>query len=262
MSLLQIFLLANVFILGIAATVAVQHAYSHFLHKRHPEKDHNALKDSPLPQKLKERLLREARDNFKDALDSSADSLRHDLKSTTDRINLHLEELGNDIVHKEVERYREQLDKLYNSADKDVADAVSGLNEYIKEHGQSLGALSEEAKTVITGANKDIEAYKDNLKTKLDELYQLSDSAVADAGAEITQHTQEVKQQLSKEIAAEKQLLIEKFETKMSDAVASFLLETLKHNVDLGAQSEYLTSMLEEHKKELIEGVSDETRTT
>jgi hypothetical protein len=43
--------------------------------------------------------------------------------------------------------------------------------------------------------------------------------------------------------------------------VASFLNETLQHNVDLGGQTEYLLSMLEEHKADFIREVgSDETK--
>jgi hypothetical protein len=32
----------------------------------------------------------------------------------------------------------------------------------------------------------------------------------------------------------------------------------MQHNVDLGAQSTYLTTMLEEHKTELTKGIIDE----
>jgi hypothetical protein len=47
-------------------------------------------------------------------------------------------------------------------------------------------------------------------------------------------------------------------DTKLADAVTSFLMETLQHNVDLGAQSAYLTAMLDEHKDELVKGVKHE----
>jgi hypothetical protein len=49
--------------------------------------------------------------------------------------------------------------------------------------------------------------------------------------------------------------LAAQLEEKLSDAVSSFLLEALQHSVDLGAQAQYLTTVLEEHKAELIEGV-------
>ena len=59
---------------------------------------------------------------------------------------------------------------------------------------------------------------------------------------------------------AEKQRLLQQIDTKLADAVASFLMETLQHNVDLGAQSAYLTAMLEEHKTDFAKELSDESR--
>jgi hypothetical protein len=58
-------------------------------------------------------------------------------------------------------------------------------------------------------------------------------------------------------VAAEKQKMIELMDTKLADAVGSFLVETLQHNIDLGAQTAYLTAQLEEHKAELVKGVSE-----
>jgi phenylpyruvate tautomerase PptA (4-oxalocrotonate tautomerase family) len=63
---------------------------------------------------------------------------------------------------------------------------------------------------------------------------------------------------LAEELANEKQRLAQLLDTKLADAVASFLVETLGKEVDLGAQAAYLTSMLEAHKDELIKGVTDE----
>jgi hypothetical protein len=41
--------------------------------------------------------------------------------------------------------------------------------------------------------------------------------------------------------------------------VVSFLIETLQHDIDLGAQSAYLTKVLEEHKDDFKQGVSSES---
>ena len=63
---------------------------------------------------------------------------------------------------------------------------------------------------------------------------------------------------MTEEITNEKEKLIQQIDTRLADAVTSFLIETLGHNVDLGAQNKYLIEMLEEHKPELIKGVKDE----
>mgnify|MGYP003296595883 CR=1 FL=1 len=63
---------------------------------------------------------------------------------------------------------------------------------------------------------------------------------------------------MKEDVAAEKARLIAQIDTKLADATVSFLLETLQHNVDLGAQTAYLTGVLEEHKDEFKKEVSDE----
>ena len=50
--------------------------------------------------------------------------------------------------------------------------------------------------------------------------------------------------------------IIGQLDTKIADGIASFLVETLQHNVDLGAQTAYLTAQLEEHKADLIREIA------
>ena len=105
--------------------------------------------------------------------------------------------------------------------------------------------------------------------SSLEELRKQAEANILKAQTEIDSHQAEIKKQLAKnqaeleakmleEVANEKKALIEQLDTKLADAVASFLTETLGHNVDLGAQNAYLTAMLDEHKKEIIKGVVDE----
>lgn len=63
---------------------------------------------------------------------------------------------------------------------------------------------------------------------------------------------------LAEEIAAEKDRLVQQIDTKLADAVTSFLTDTLQHDIDLGAQSAYLINQLEQHKAELAKSVRDE----
>ena len=60
-------------------------------------------------------------------------------------------------------------------------------------------------------------------------------------------------------VEAEKKKVIEKFEQKMGDIVAGYLVEILGTNVDLGAQRGYLFTTLEAHKDELKQAISDGT---
>lgn len=258
-SMLQLFLYIDVFVLGVLLTIGIQHAYSHYLQTRHPERlHHDPSKEGGLPQEVKERLLKDSRDNFQNILDTSADRLQHDLKSTSDRINLHLEELGNKIIDQEMKRYRQELDQQYKHADKNVDTVAAEITQYIEEHKEKLGKLHEQTDTIIHSTNADITEYKNELKKKLEYLHQQADDAISDVSGEITEYKEDLKQKLAAEVAEEKQQLLKQIDTKLADAVTSFLLETLQHNVDLGAQSSYLTSVLEEHKDELAKEAGNE----
>ncbi|HET8883889.1 MAG TPA: hypothetical protein VFM68_00255 [Candidatus Saccharimonadales bacterium] len=213
-TLLQLFLLANVFLIGVLTALAVRHAYAHF----RPPTQHESDKPHPTPQRMnlppavKERLLRSSQANFEAILNRSASELQHDLKATSIQLNRQLEKLGAEIVSDEMKRYRESLDKL-----------------------------RQQAEATLGGAQTEIANHQAELKVKLAE------------------RQTELEAKLTEDMTAEQQRLVAQIDTKLADAVASFLTETLQHNVDLGAQSAYLTAMLEEHKAELTKGVTDET---
>ena len=103
----------------------------------------------------------------------------------------------------------------------------------------------------------------------LDELQAHTQLSISSAQNEITIHQEELKAQLAErqtelnaqlanEMALKKEQLVSELDTKLADAVASFLIETLGHDVDLGAQSAYLTKMLDEHKEEITKGIKNE----
>jgi F0F1-type ATP synthase membrane subunit b/b' len=201
-TLLQLFLVIDVFFMGALAAVAARHAYAHFKPPQHePEKPHAPSQNGHLPPAVREHLLEAAQSKFQGVLDSSAEELQHDLQSTAERLNKQLDKVGTDIVGKEMVHYQAELIELRKKAE----EAIGG------------------------------------------------------AQAEITTHQAELKAKLEEDMAAEKQRLVQQLDTKLADAVASFLLETLQHNVDLGAQAAYLTTMLEEHKADFTKGISDET---
>lgn len=105
-------------------------------------------------------------------------------------------------------------------------------------------------------------------RLSLDELREQAKAAFATAESEITAHQaeldkalderrKELEAKLGEEMAAEKAKLIKQMDSHLSDAVISFIIETLQHNVDLGAQTAYLTNVLEENKEQLKKEVVD-----
>jgi F0F1-type ATP synthase membrane subunit b/b' len=99
----------------------------------------------------------------------------------------------------------------------------------------------------------------DEVRKHLETIGGASEKEVAEQRAQLAQKLAEdieaEKRDAVQAIMAEKQQLLQQIDTKLADAVTSFLVETLQHNVDLGAQMTYLTSVLEEHKDELKEGL-------
>jgi F0F1-type ATP synthase membrane subunit b/b' len=207
-TLLQIFLLINVFLIGALTTVAVQHAYAHFRPRSKTDKPQPA---PGLPPAVRKQILETAQADFQAVLEKSAVELQRELHGTAVSLNQRIAKTGAEVVNSEMERYHAQLDELRKQAE------------------QSIG-----------GAEKQIAGHQEELKTKLAEKQA------------------ELEAKLTEEMAAEKQHLVQQMDTKLADAVASFLTETLQHDIDLGAQSRYLIAMLEEHKAEISKGVVDE----
>lgn len=207
-TLIQIFLLANVFLAGILAAIAAQHAYAHFRPHEDHKKNEEVLLGGHLPPELKNKLLQEAEASFKAVLEKSAGDLQRDLAVTSAQLNKSLGKVGTETLETEMRRYRAEL-----------------------EH------VRGEAEALLQKASTEIHEHQTHIK------------------AQYAEQQEALKAKLAIEVAAEKDALVKQMDTKLGDAMASFLAEALGHEVDLGAQSTYLTSMLEKHKAEIIEGV-------
>ncbi len=114
------------------------------------------------------------------------------------------------------------------------------INDEMTRYNQDLDKLMHQTEVSLNSAQTDIDKHQAELTSKIAEQQTILEA------------------QLAEKMAAQEQTMLQNLDTKLADAVASFLTETLQHNVDLGAQSTYLTTMLDEHKAEIIGGVSRE----
>lgn len=219
---LQIFLLINVFILGAAIALAIEHWWLH----THP-RDFNVDPNDPnggvhLPMAVKERLLRVAETDYQDVIDRSVSGFKSDLKDTTAKINDTLTQLSGSILGEEMDRYK-----------------------------KTLNELREKAEQTRSQAQTDVERHQAELEALIVERQKMLETTF------IERHTA-LEKQAEADIAAAKKAYIERIDTKLADAVTSFLSTTLQYNADLGAQEPYLLAELEKHKNELIKEVTDE----
>lgn len=136
------------------------------------------------------------------------------------------------------------------------------LNERQAELEANLARRHAEVRTGLSEQQEKIEADLVLHQTELESALTEREASLAkiqtklDAELETRRHELETK--LNQEIEAKRAFLEQQMDSKLSDAVMAFLLEALQHNIDLGSQSTYLTTLLEENKAELKQGVQND----
>lgn len=293
---LQIFLLINVFVIGVVLAFAFQHARAHFK----PEKQEKEVKKHLplLPLDTRQRIIEEAEEDYQKVLHRAALELEKNLEATTGRLNAQLDKMGGGIVEDEMQRYKAGLDELR----KETAHSIGSAQAEIESHQNELRAklaerqaemdakLAErqaELEATLAARTTELEAEFKQRQAEYSKKQQDIEAQLAQHQAELTaalkerelkleQHQDELdneliesqkkhaekqaqlEEKLEQEMAAKREALTKQLETKVGDTIAAFLTETLGHNVDLGAQTTYLTSVLEENKEELIRSIRDD----
>lgn len=157
------------------------------------------------------------------------------------------------LLHAAKANFQIVLEKSANQLQRDLESTGAQLNKQLEKLGSkiiddeteryqtTLHLLRDQAEATINGAQADVTQHQADIQTYL------------------TEHQAKLEAELNAKMTAEHDRLVQQLDTKLADAVSSFLVETLQHNVDLGAQSTYLTAMLEEHKDELTKGMKNDT---
>jgi len=253
---LQIFLLADALIIGALISTAFRHALAHFKPQKH---DAEKVKQPvQLSTEIKDKLINAAQANFQKVINGAADDLQHDLKITAASLDKQLAKIGNQIIEDELKSYKNNLELLRKQAAATIVNAESEA----AEHNAEIKSKMSDHQTAMESEFKEhqIELAKRqaNLDAKLSERQTALEAEFNERQAGLTKRQAELEAKLDEEMAGEKQKLVSQMETKLADAVAAFLTETLQHNIDLGAQGDYLTALLEEHKDELVRDMKDE----
>ena len=200
------FLTVNALLIGIVATIAVQHAFAHYRPKEEKKPEVQSM-PKMLPE-MKQKLLAEAEEKFRQQITAATNGLQKDIEKTTAELSTHVTNIGGDIISVEMKRYRDSLEALRRQTDQIIKQAQSSITEHQSD-------LNGQLETMRAELQKKMEA----------------------------------------DLAAEKEHLIGQIDTKLTDAVTAFLHETLQHEVDLGAQTEYILGMLEEHKDTIAQEI-------
>lgn len=170
---------------------------------------------------------------------------------------LHLApEVRQQLLDQAAERFHKELETASKELGQNVKATAAELNgglqkiggeiiqDEMKRYHNSLEELRAQTEIAIGGAQTTIKDHQTELT------------------AAIEAKRAELETSMNAEVELEKQKLIAQIDTRLGDAVASFLIETLGHDVDLGAQTAYITAQLDAHKDEFKRGVQGEVSST
>lgn len=214
MSFLQIFLIVNAFILGVVITLAIQYLMEHRRGKKKPTAA--PVAPTPITPEVRERISKQAEANFQGIVNRSGLQLQSELGTTSTQLNKLLEKFGGEVLDDEM--------KLFRANVADLRSATQGS---------------------LSGA-------QDQITAQQIEILKSLSTRQAELDARMRQKQLDLETQLEQSFAVQKQALTKQLNDKLNDAVLSFLLETLGHDVDLGAQADYLIATLEANKADLV----------
>ena len=254
---LQIFLIFDALIIGAVLAKAIRHGLAHFKPEKH-DAEKPRTQAVQLPPAVREHLIKVAQTNFENVLSRAAIELQGSLKTTAAKLDKELENLGEEIISDELKSYKSSLEQLRKQAANDIVNAQSETAEHHAELKAKLADRQVALEAEFSEHQIELAKRQATLEAKVNERQIALEGEFNERQAKLTKQQDDLETKLNQEIASEKQVLIQQMESKLSDAIATFLNETLRHNVDLGAQGDYLTAMLEEHKAELVKDISNE----
>jgi len=152
----QIFIYADVFIIGIIAEIVYRHAYAHYHPAIKVKPQHQISETIRLTQSTREKLLLEAEQKFQIILQHSADQLTKDLGVTAERINVTVKKLSADIITKELEGFQQLFRDYQVKTSQELESTKTQTAKYQEELKAKLDeqATAEKQRLVATIDNK------------------------------------------------------------------------------------------------------------
>lgn len=124
----------------------------------------------------------------------------------------------------------------------DLRLTTSQLNQYMKE----------EIKRVL---EDEFKKYEESIKGAKD----IALESIQKTQSAIEQQRQILEKQLVDEVAEEKERIMGKFESNMTDIVNHYILAAIGNQIDLSDQLDYITGYLNENKQAILEDVKNGT---
>lgn len=126
-----------------------------------------------------------------------------------------------------------------------VSDVASIFNQDLATTSLKINQqLEESAKGLI---KTELAKYLETFAT----LRESTNTALGQIQATIDHQREALESNLETETKAQKDKIMDQFETRIGEVVSNYLVESLGSGIDLGSQSQYLFKVLDEHKTEL-----------
>jgi len=169
--------------------------------------------------------------------------------------NASLEDAANrDVEHIFNEAFREEL----RNRGRLHFEKIIGENAMFLQQDLRLttSQLNEYMKTEIT--HKLTEEF-DKYEQSIMDAKQLAIESIQKTNTAIDEQRAAMSQQVQQEIMAEKQQLLERFESRMADVVNHYVIAAIGNQIDLNDQLEYILTELEANKQAIIEDIQHGT---
>ncbi|MGH7241423.1 MAG: hypothetical protein ACREGB_03955, partial [Candidatus Saccharimonadales bacterium] len=121
----------------------------------------------------------------------------------------------------------------------DLRLTTSQLNEYMKTE-------------VTRKLTEEFEKYEQSIS----DAKQLAIDSIQKTNAAIDEQRAIMSNQVQKEIVAEKQQMVQRFEQNMTDIINHYVLAAIGNQIDLNDQLEFILADIEQNKQAIIDDIS------
>lgn len=243
--ILQLILIGNVFILGAVVAVGVRAYLDH----KHP-RTHSGIMNTELTSQLGE----DAERAMKSAFEAASASLTNNLNTTASDLNRELASFGSSIIEEEMRLFRDNLERIRAKTEREVGSTHGQIAARQSTLEVELAQRRNELEQHLAAQQHTLESSLTQLQSNIERTLGQRKQAFASAQSE---REKSLDASLDEEIAKERAALITRIDTRLNDAMSSFLLETLGSDIDLGAQMPYILRQLESQKDELKKEVGE-----
>lgn len=157
----------------------------------------------------------------------------------------------NDVEHIFNEDFREEL----RNRGRLHFEKIIGENAMFLQQDLRLttSQLNEYMKTEITSKlREEFEKYEQSIM----DAKQLAVESIQKTNAAIDEQRELLGQEVKKEIVAEKQQLVQRFEQNMTDIINHYVLAAIGNQIDLNDQLDYILADLEANKQAILEDIA------